>query len=90
MKRKPIVTESDHKRFWGVVDQIAKNKGISTSFLAKIAGMDATSFNKSKRISNGYYHMPNITTVMAILRACNLTWHDWARYWDAAQSKMEV
>ncbi len=85
MKRKPIVTESDHKRFWGVVDQIAKDNGISSSRLAIWAKLDATAFNKSKRIYRGYYHIPNIASVLAILRACNLTWADWAKYWDSVK-----
>ena len=85
MKKDNNISESDHKRFWAVVEKIARDKGISVSRLAVLAGKDATTFNKSKRIDNGYYRLPFFATVMAILRACNLTWHDWARYWDSME-----
>lgn len=85
MSKNNNITVSEHKRFWDVVDRIAQDNGISTSRLALRAGLDATSFNKSKRVAVGYCRTPNMTTVLAILRACNLTWHDWAKYWDSVE-----
>ena len=84
-KRNDYITESEKQKIWGVIDTIAKDNGISTSRLAKIAGLDATAFNISKRVADGYCRTPHMTTVMAILRACNLTWHDWAKYWDSVE-----
>ena len=40
-----------HEQIWAALDRLAKTKGYSTSGLAKKAGLDPTSFNKSKRIS---------------------------------------
>lgn len=84
-KRNDCVSESEKQKIWTVIDTIAKDNGISTSRLARKAGLDATSFNKSKRVADGYCRTPHMTTVLAILRACKLTWHDWAQYWDSVE-----
>ncbi len=43
----------DHEDVWRAIDLLARKNGLSTSALAKRAGLDATSFNKSKRITRG-------------------------------------
>ena len=40
-----------HKQIWAAFDGIAEAQGISVSALSKRAGLDATAFNPSKRIS---------------------------------------
>lgn len=84
-KRNYCIAESEKQKIWTVIDTIAKDNGIAASRLARMSGLDATAFNKSKRICDGYCRTPGLTTVMAILRACNLTWKDWARYWDSVK-----
>ncbi|MED5422498.1 MAG: helix-turn-helix transcriptional regulator, partial [Pseudomonadota bacterium] len=37
-----------HDEIWGAIDRLAKISGYSTSGLAIKAGLDPTSFNKSK------------------------------------------
>ena len=41
-----------HGDIWKAVDKLAESNGLSASGLAKRAGLDPTSFNKSKRISS--------------------------------------
>ena len=42
-----------HTQIWNAVDAVAKRQGISPSALARLAGLDATSFNPSKRFGPG-------------------------------------
>ena len=39
-----------YEQVWNAVDKLASSQGLSPSGLAKKAGLDATTFNKSKRI----------------------------------------
>ena len=41
-----------HAQIWNALDRLAERNGMSPSGLAKKAGLDATTFNKSKRITN--------------------------------------
>ena len=40
-----------HAQLWIALDRLAARAGLSPSGLAKAAGLDPTSFNKSKRIT---------------------------------------
>ena len=40
-----------HTQIWAGIDRLAASFGFSASGLARQAGLDPTSFNKSKRIS---------------------------------------
>ncbi len=40
-----------HEDVWRAIDALARKNGLSTSALARRAGLDATSFNKSKRVT---------------------------------------
>ena len=40
-----------HKQVWSALDALAERHSMSVSALAKIAGLDPTTFNKSKRES---------------------------------------
>jgi phage repressor protein C with HTH and peptisase S24 domain len=42
-----------HRQIWGAIDALAHRNGLSASGLAKLAGLDPTTFNKSKRAANG-------------------------------------
>lgn len=59
---------------WATIDRLANDKGWSLSHLAKLAGMDATAFNKSKRIDpNGRKRMPNTETIINTAAALGMT-----------------
>ncbi len=58
-----------HTQVWRAIDDLAKSKGLSTSGLAKRAGLDPTSFNKSKRVMpNGRNRWPSTESVAKILQ----------------------
>jgi len=40
-----------HSAIWDAIDSLAARHGFTASGLAKLAGLDATAFNRSKRIS---------------------------------------
>ncbi len=59
-----------HEEIWQGIDSLAKNYGYSTSGLAKKAGLDPTSFNKSKRKSpDGKPRWPSTESIAKILNA---------------------
>ena len=59
-----------HDRIWAAIDRLAARYGLSASGLARKAGLDATSFNKSKRISpDGRRRWPSTESVSKILAA---------------------
>ena len=59
-----------HKRIWNAIDKIAKESGLTPSGLAKKAGLDPTSFNKSKRVgSGGKLRWPSTESLYKILKA---------------------
>ncbi len=66
-----------HEQIWQAIDRLAQSFGYSTSGLAKQAGLDSTSFNKSKRISpEGKPRWPSTESVSRILAATGATMHD--------------
>lgn len=61
-----------HKQVWQAIDAIAQRNGLSASGLAKRAGLDSTSFNKSKRVSpDGRQRWPTTESIAKILAATN-------------------
>jgi phage repressor protein C with HTH and peptisase S24 domain len=63
-----------HDQIWGALDRMAERAGLSPSGLAKKAGLDATTFNKSKRITNdGRERWPSTESVSKALAAANVS-----------------
>lgn len=61
-----------HGDIWNAIDAIAERHGLSASGLARLAGLDATAFNKSKRVSkDGRERWPSTESVAKILEATN-------------------
>jgi phage repressor protein C with HTH and peptisase S24 domain len=59
-----------HERVWAAIDRLAARNELSASGLAKSAGLDPTSFNKSKRTSNdGRPRWPSTESLAKILEA---------------------
>jgi phage repressor protein C with HTH and peptisase S24 domain len=59
-----------HDRVWAAIDALAARYGMTASGLARKAGLDATSFNKSKRTSpEGRDRWPSTESISKILRA---------------------
>jgi phage repressor protein C with HTH and peptisase S24 domain len=62
-----------HAQIWGALDKLAERNGMSASGLAKKAGLDSTTFNKSKRItSDGRQRWPSTESVSKALAATNV------------------
>jgi phage repressor protein C with HTH and peptisase S24 domain len=61
-----------HAQLWTALDRLAARAGLSPSGLAKAAGLDPTSFNKSKRITRlGRERWPSTESVAKALAATN-------------------
>ena len=69
-----------HERVWAAIDALAARHGMTASGLARKAGLDATSFNKSKRVSpEGRERWPSTESIAKILRATGATLEDFLR-----------
>lgn len=63
-----------HDRVWAAIDRLAARNDLSASALAKSAGLDPTSFNKSKRTSSdGRPRWPSTESLSKILEATGST-----------------
>jgi phage repressor protein C with HTH and peptisase S24 domain len=61
-----------HDQIWTALDRLAERAGLSASALAKRAGLDPTTFNKSKRITpDGRERWPSTESVAKALAATN-------------------
>ena len=72
-----------HSQLWKAIDGLARREGISASALAKLSGLDATSFNPSKRFGPGERpRWPSTESLTRILQATGLSLGEFA---DLAQ-----
>lgn len=63
-----------HKQIWTAIDALAAKNKLSASGLAKQAGLDPTTFNKSKRgTPNGKLRWPSTESISKILSATGAT-----------------
>lgn len=68
------VVKMKYENVWNAVDKLAQSRGLSSSGLAKLAGLDATTFNKSKRIRpDGKKRWPSLDSINKLLEVCNIT-----------------
>lgn len=76
-----------HERVWAAIDALASRHGMTASGLARKAGLDATSFNKSKRTSpEGRDRWPSTESISKILRATGASLEDFMRLIEPASS----
>lgn len=62
-----------HEDIWRAIDTLAAERGLSTSGLARSAGLDPTSFNPSKRRSaDGKLRWPSTESISKILAASGI------------------
>jgi phage repressor protein C with HTH and peptisase S24 domain len=63
-----------HADVWRAIDRLAQEHGMSPSGLARKAGLDPTTFNKSKRITReGRPRWPSTESISKILAATEST-----------------
>jgi phage repressor protein C with HTH and peptisase S24 domain len=61
-----------HDQIWAAIDALAARHGLSASGLAKRAGLDPTTFNRSKRsTADGRQRWPSTESVAKVLMATN-------------------
>lgn len=66
-----------YEQVWDAVDKLAKTNGLSPSGLAKKAGLDATTFNKSKRVRpDGKNRWPSLDSINKIIEVCNINFDE--------------
>ena len=59
-----------HSAIWDAIDALATRHGFTASGLAKLAGLDATAFNRSKRVSrDGRERWPSTESISKLLEA---------------------
>lgn len=57
-----------HQKIWAAIDKLAETNGLSPSGLARRAGLDPTTFNKSKRFArDGRARWPSTESISKIL-----------------------
>ncbi|MFN6981107.1 MAG: helix-turn-helix transcriptional regulator [Brevundimonas sp.] len=79
-----------HAKLWKAVDALARREGLSPSGLARRAGLDATSFNPSKRFGAGdppRPRWPSTESMTLILQATGVSLAEFAALADDAPPK---
>jgi phage repressor protein C with HTH and peptisase S24 domain len=75
-----------HARIWAAIDRLAERYGLSASGLARKAGLDATSFNRSKRQGpDGRDRWPSTESVAKVLAATGATLDEFMRLVDPGE-----
>lgn len=76
-----------HEQIWSAVDLLAERYGFSASGLARRAGLDATSFNRSKRVGpDGRKRWPSTESIAKILAATGASLDDFIRLIETRDS----
>lgn len=70
-----------HKDIWDAIDRLAKAHSLTASGLARRAGLDPTTFNKSKRITrDGKPRWPSTESISKILEATGAGLNEFVSY----------
>ena len=79
-----------HAQIWNAIDALAARHDLSASALAKRAGLDATTFNKSKRTTaDGRKRWPNTESIAKVLDAVGASLEEFlALLYDNAGTRM--
>jgi phage repressor protein C with HTH and peptisase S24 domain len=68
-----------HAEIWRAIDALAQRKGLTASGLARAAGLDPTSFNKSKRQArDGKGRWPSTESLARAIAAAGSNWEEFA------------
>ncbi|HRE44298.1 MAG TPA: helix-turn-helix transcriptional regulator [Terricaulis sp.] len=69
----------NHGQIWRALDALAARRGLSPSALARAAGLDPTTFNKSKRqAADGKARWPSTESLARALEAAETSWDEFA------------
>jgi phage repressor protein C with HTH and peptisase S24 domain len=68
-----------HEWIWSAIDTLARRRGITASALARLAGLDPTAFNRSKRLTpEGRPRWPSTESIAKVLEATGTTLDEFA------------
>ncbi|MBN9031699.1 MAG: DNA-binding protein [Rhizobiales bacterium 63-7] len=74
-----------HDTIWGAIDTLAERHQLTPSGLARRAGLDPTSFNKSKRLStDGRLRWPSTESIAKVLEATGASLDQFMSYMQPA------
>lgn len=74
-----------HADIWAAIDALARDHGLTASALARRAGLDPTTFNKSKRVTReGKARWPSTESVAKVLEATGATMTAFVGYIEGA------
>lgn len=80
-----------HERIWTAIDEVAKRYQLTTSGLARRAGLDPTTFNPSKRTGpDGRERWPSTESVSKILKATGMSIAEFMGLLDARAARAAV
>lgn len=80
-----------HKQIWSAIDALAARNRLSPSGLAKLAGLDPTTFNKSKRgAPTGKLRWPSTESLSKILTATGASLPEFVTLIDGEQPKRQT
>jgi len=65
-----------HMQIWRAIDALAERHNMSPSGLAKLANLDPTTFNKSKRAAGGKLRWPSTESIAKVLTATGASLED--------------
>src|SRR5215216_4443262 len=75
-----------HAQIWTALDRLAARSGLSASGLAKRAGLDPTTFNRSKRITpDGRARWPSTESIAKALTATATSFAGFVQLTDEAE-----
>jgi phage repressor protein C with HTH and peptisase S24 domain len=80
-----------HEQIWTAIDRLAERHGFSASGLARRAGLDATSFNRSKRVGpDGRKRWPSTESVSKVLAATGASLDEFLRLIEAREGPVRT
>lgn len=80
-----------HSSIWSAIDGIADRYELSPSGLARAAGLDATTFNKSKRFTtSGRERWPSTESIAKVLEATGASFDEFVALMVAAHPQTEL
>jgi len=78
-----------HAQIWGAIDALAARLSMSPSSLARMAGLDSTIFNRSKRLSKERPprpRWPSTESLAKVIAAAGISFADFAALADSSSS----
>lgn len=74
------MTTHTHDHIWSAIETVAAHSALTMSGLARKSGLDATAFNKSKRVGpDGRDRWPSVESLNKLLAATGTSWSEFAR-----------